>query len=711
MKSTLTLLTALLLAPLAVLHAADVPRSVTELWADFDPRKDPLETEILKAWEQDGVVCRTVRYQVGVFRGAPARVAAFYAFPKGGARLPALLSMHGGGQSAGLDDVVTNAKHGYASIAINWGGNKLNFGRTQVTYDGPQTDWGRLDATHPPKRRKSWGSFTPDDYTLDRVESPRNSNWFVVLMAARRAITFLEQQPEVDPTRIGAYGHSMGGKLTTDLAGIDTRVKAAVPSCGALPISVPPTAPPEPARPGLRAAAADLLRRRWAWGLLAAGVILAGCLLFILRHTPPEPQSRSKAAEPATPARKEEDAVTPAVASKTLVSTAIKGKEPEPPKPKPKEPAPAQAVAAAYTAFKLGVEKLEKEFRHGDAMSACTEFMDAHTATREAEKALAVLNDLRRELVSIRDGHARRFKQAIERGDLKGAQDVIAELARHKAPEVSQDIDGMQKEIKATEEKLTKWPFDEATAKWRQRVAAEARGLAIELDVDLGNGVKMALVLIPPGSFLMGSEAGDATERPAHRVTFAKPFYMGKHEVTQRQWEAVMGANPSKFRHADKPVEYVSWDNCRGLLTQLNKRTGRKFGLPSEAEWEYACRAGASTAYCFGQGWAGLPDYAWFLTNSGATTQPVGTRKPNAWGLHDMHGNVWEWCEDVWHKTYAGAPGDGSAWLAGGVRAGRVMRGGSWDFLPDSCRSAFRRGDFATARSYSLGCRVVLRVP
>ena len=232
MKSTLTLLAALLLAPLAVLHAADTPKSVTELWADFDPRKDPLETEVLKTWEQDGVVCRIVRYQVGVFRGAPAKVAAFYAFPKGGARLPALLSMHGGGQSAGLDDVVTNAKRGYASIAINWGGNKLNFGRTQVAYDGPQTDWGRLDATHPPQRRKNWGSFTPDDYTLDRVESPRNSNWFVVLMAARRAITFLEQQPEVDPTRIGAYGHSMGGKLTTDLAGIDARVKAAVPSCG-----------------------------------------------------------------------------------------------------------------------------------------------------------------------------------------------------------------------------------------------------------------------------------------------------------------------------------------------------------------------------------------------------------------------------------------------------------------------------------------------
>ena len=197
-----------LLAPAAV-HAADIPRSVSELWADFDPRKDPLETEILKAWEQDGVVCRIVRYQVGVFRGAPAKVAAFYAFPKGGTKLPALLSMHGGGQSAGLDSVVTDARRGYAGLAVNWGGNKLNFGRTPMSYDGPQTDWGKLDATHPPQRNKVnhfAGSLAPDDYTLDTVESPRNSNWFLVLIAARRAITFLEQQPEVDPRGSASTG-------------------------------------------------------------------------------------------------------------------------------------------------------------------------------------------------------------------------------------------------------------------------------------------------------------------------------------------------------------------------------------------------------------------------------------------------------------------------------------------------------------------------
>lgn len=233
MTRSLILLCSALLASFGPLTAADTPQSLTELWAGFDPHEGPLESEVLKEWEQEGVVCRIVRYQVGVFKGAPSRVAAFYAFPKDGTKLPAILEMHGGGQSASLNSVVTYAKRGYASLSINWGGNKMSLG--QETWSGPQTDWGKLDATHPPQRNQAnhfAGSLMPDDYTLDTVESPRNSNWFLVLMAARRAITFLEQQAEVDKTRIGAHGHSMGGKLTTNLAGIDKRIKAAVPSCG-----------------------------------------------------------------------------------------------------------------------------------------------------------------------------------------------------------------------------------------------------------------------------------------------------------------------------------------------------------------------------------------------------------------------------------------------------------------------------------------------
>ena len=218
---------------LPALDAGKVPATIAELWVGFDPRKEPLDTEVLKQWEQDGVVCRIIRYRVGVFKGEPATVAAFYGFPKGGTKLPAIVDLHGGGQSASLGSVVTWAKRGYAVISLNWGGNAMRLG--QEVWDGPQTDWGRLDATHPPQRNKAnhfAGALTPDDYTLDPFESPRNSNWFLVLMAARRGITFLEQQPEVDATRIGVRGHSMGGKLTTNLAGIDKRVKAAVPSCG-----------------------------------------------------------------------------------------------------------------------------------------------------------------------------------------------------------------------------------------------------------------------------------------------------------------------------------------------------------------------------------------------------------------------------------------------------------------------------------------------
>lgn len=230
---------ALILIPSVIVHAAEpqqsIPQNVQELWADYEAldKSTPLEVEVLKEWEQDAIVCRIVRYQVGIFKGSPSRVAAFYAFPKGATNLPALVQLHGGGQSASLNSVVTYAKRGYASVSLNWGGNAMNLG--SENWSGPQTDWGKLDATHPPQRNKSnhfAGPLTPDEFTLDAVESPRNSNWYLVLIAARRAITFLEQQPEVDASRIGAHGHSMGGKLTTNLAGIDKRIKAAVPSCG-----------------------------------------------------------------------------------------------------------------------------------------------------------------------------------------------------------------------------------------------------------------------------------------------------------------------------------------------------------------------------------------------------------------------------------------------------------------------------------------------
>ncbi len=212
-----------------------IPTTLDQLWEGCDPHRDPLNAEVCKEWDAAGIVCRVVRIDIGAFKGEVAKLGLLYAFPKGASKLPGLMQIHGGGQSASLDGAIADARRGYASISINWGGNRFNLGAFQGSYDGPNTDWGALDATHVPQRQKVnhfAGSLLPDDYTLDPVESPRNSNWFVVLVAARRALTFLEQQPEVDADRLGVYGHSMGGKLTTDLCAIDKRVKAAVPSCG-----------------------------------------------------------------------------------------------------------------------------------------------------------------------------------------------------------------------------------------------------------------------------------------------------------------------------------------------------------------------------------------------------------------------------------------------------------------------------------------------
>jgi len=227
MRTTPALLMALLLSAFAhgaeslpLLKDGKVPENLTELWGAYDPRAEPLSAEVTKEWEQDGIVCRVVRYRIGTFKGQPATMAAFYAFPKGAKALPAILQIHGGGQSASLSAVVTNAKLGYASLSLNWGGNKMTFADGKL-YDGPNTDWGALGATHPPQRNKAnhfAGPTTPDAYTLDAVDSPRNDNWFLVTLSARRALTFLEQQPEVDPAKLGVTGHSMGGRLTVQLS-------------------------------------------------------------------------------------------------------------------------------------------------------------------------------------------------------------------------------------------------------------------------------------------------------------------------------------------------------------------------------------------------------------------------------------------------------------------------------------------------------------
>ncbi len=224
--------------------------------------------------------------------------------------------------------------------------------------------------------------------------------------------------------------------------------------------------------------------------------------------------------------------------------------------------------------------------------------------------------------------------------------------------------------------------------------------------VDLGDGVAMELVWIPEGEFMMGSEDGRSNERPVHRVRITQGFWMGRHEVTQAQWQAVMGTNPSSFQGMDHPVENVSWNDSQEFMGRLSEIVGYEFRLPTEAEWEYACRAGTETAYYFGDAPDRLDRFAWYRDNSGNSTQPVGEKRANIWGLHDMHGNVWEWCLDWYDEEfYARSPVEDPVNTTPG--SFRVVRGGSWDDGDWNCRSTHRVWSAPTYFDRSLGFRVV----
>jgi dienelactone hydrolase len=220
------------LVPLVVDHAplaADEPRGarcVQELFDDFDPRSEPLDVQVVREWEQDGIVFRYVTFHIATFKQQPARIAAFYGFPRQAEKLPGLLHMHGGGQRAFLDEVEFYAKRGYACLSINWGGREME----RAQEGDPNTDWGAVDPTQ--QNVPGYFNLKPNDLSLDPFESPRNNNWYLLTLAGRRGLTFLEEQLEVDPERLGVYGHSMGGNLTVYVAGSDSRVKAASPSVG-----------------------------------------------------------------------------------------------------------------------------------------------------------------------------------------------------------------------------------------------------------------------------------------------------------------------------------------------------------------------------------------------------------------------------------------------------------------------------------------------
>ncbi len=232
------------------------------------------------------------------------------------------------------------------------------------------------------------------------------------------------------------------------------------------------------------------------------------------------------------------------------------------------------------------------------------------------------------------------------------------------------------------------------------------------------NTIGMKLALIPEGEFMMGSPADEKNrlmcEGPQHRVRITRPFYLCTTEVTQGQWETVMGTRPW---HGDKdvkegsdyPATHVGWEDAVDFCKKLSSKEGKTYRLPSEAEWEYACRSGTTTAYSFGDEAEGLGDYAWYRGNAAAVGENyahrVGKKKPNGFGLYDMHGNVWEWCSDCYSEEYyESSPSSDPTGLNDGWR--RVVRGGGRGFTAGICRSAFRAGDSPDAESDLLGFRI-----
>jgi len=267
-------------------------------------------------------------------------------------------------------------------------------------------------------------------------------------------------------------------------------------------------------------------------------------------------------------------------------------------------------------------------------------------------------------------------------------------------------------------------PFDAAQASRHQEEWAKHLGIEVEGT----NSIGQTFVLIPPGTFTMGQAGGDSDEKP-HEVTLSRAYFLGATEVTNGQWERVMGSVPSNWKEVDRPVEQVSWEDAVAFCQKLSwlpeeREAGRVYRLPTEAEWEYACRAGTETQYSYGDDESRLGEYAWVFRNSRKQTWPVGLKKPNAWGLYDLHGNVWEWCSD-WYGKYPNGPVTdpqgqlSDALSSGGVprpglvgnsveASGRVFRGGGWDGSARYCRSALRDGGNPSIRGHGLGFRLAL---
>ncbi|MEH2337074.1 SUMF1/EgtB/PvdO family nonheme iron enzyme [Nostoc sp.] len=265
---------------------------------------------------------------------------------------------------------------------------------------------------------------------------------------------------------------------------------------------------------------------------------------------------------------------------------------------------------------------------------------------------------------------------------------------------------------------LKTFPFETVTVNAQGNITNRRKQEAKYFVENLGNGVTLEMVQIPGGTFMMGSPEGEAErykdESPQHQVKVSG-FFMGKYEITQAQYQAIMGSNPSSFKGEKRPVETVSWDDAVEFCKKLSHKKGKTYRLPSEAEWEYACRAGTKTPFYFGE--TITTDLVNYDGNAPYGSAPkgeyrqktidVGKFPPNSFGLYDIHGNVWEWCLDVYNDNYQGAPKDGSVWMTGKDNNKNLLRGGSWIYNAMHCRSAVRAGYARAFLDHNVGFRVV----
>jgi len=294
----------------------------------------------------------------------------------------------------------------------------------------------------------------------------------------------------------------------------------------------------------------------------------------------------------------------------------------------------------------------------------------AQVSSARDRREIAVIEAKGSAVVRGYEGSKRFLKQALHPGESVGFTGSLTRLTIDTGGKVD------------TFEWFTRPP-------WASGIGRDRYGLFVEVEV---KGVLFVLRWIPPGEFMMGSPPDeperDDDEGPQHRVRFAQGFWLAETACTQALWQAVMGENPSEFKGEENPVENVSWNDAKRFIEMINSlHPGLELRLPSEAEWEYACRAGMTTRYWFGDE---IDHSKANYNGKNEGTVPVKRYPRNPWGLYQMHGNVWEWCEDSWHSSYEGAPEDGQPWLTGGEQEAAVLRGGSWIYIGRFLRSAAR---------------------